>query len=245
MKLFFLSGLARSGSTLLSSILNQNPEIHAEGNSAVCQLINDVQISCVKNCKEQLLANKRLDTIKDLIQGIPESYYKNVSKKYVLDKCRSWAIEHNFKIIKKYLDENPKIIVMERNIIDIIKSFHRIYKNELILENMLTNEEPLLRSISGVIYAKENNQNNNFLIVKYEDLVNFPNETMIKIYKFLEIDYFHHDFQNIVNNFEEQDFIYNCQGLHKIRPKLEIIKNDIKLSKKIKNKCKELNKLFL
>jgi len=41
-----LSGLPRSGSTLLSAILSQNPLIHAEGNSAVCQLMWDMQMSC-------------------------------------------------------------------------------------------------------------------------------------------------------------------------------------------------------
>ena len=34
-----LSGLPRTGSTLLSAILSQNPLIHAEGNSAVSPLM--------------------------------------------------------------------------------------------------------------------------------------------------------------------------------------------------------------
>ena len=45
-KFIGLSGLPRSGATLLSAILDQNPEIHAEGSSAVCQLMWDVHKSC-------------------------------------------------------------------------------------------------------------------------------------------------------------------------------------------------------
>ena len=45
-----LSGLPRTGSTLLSAILYQNPKIHAEGNSGLCQLMWDLEVSCKHNC---------------------------------------------------------------------------------------------------------------------------------------------------------------------------------------------------
>ena len=54
----FLSGLPRTGSTLLSAILSQNPKIYSEGNSAVCQLMYDMQQSCIHKAKEQLIANQ-------------------------------------------------------------------------------------------------------------------------------------------------------------------------------------------
>ena len=65
----FLSGLPRTGSTLLSAILSQNPKIYSEGNSAVCQLMFDMQQSCINKAKEQLIANKRQEkTIIDMMQ---------------------------------------------------------------------------------------------------------------------------------------------------------------------------------
>ncbi len=39
-KLHFISGLPRSGSTLLSAIFNQNPEFHAAMSSPVASLMN-------------------------------------------------------------------------------------------------------------------------------------------------------------------------------------------------------------
>jgi hypothetical protein len=62
-KIIALSGLPRSGSTLLSSILSQNIDIHAEGNSAVCQLMWDMEVSCNTSGQEQIKANKREKTI--------------------------------------------------------------------------------------------------------------------------------------------------------------------------------------
>ena len=38
-KYFFLSGLPRAGNTLLSSILNQNPDLSVSANSFVCDIL--------------------------------------------------------------------------------------------------------------------------------------------------------------------------------------------------------------
>ena len=75
-----LSGLPRAGSTLLSAILSQNPLIHSEGNSAVCQLMWDMEKSLINNCGEQINANNRQSTVNDLISNIPYIYYKNNDK---------------------------------------------------------------------------------------------------------------------------------------------------------------------
>jgi sulfotransferase len=124
-----LSGLPRSGSTLLSAILSQNPKIHSEGNSAVCQLMWDMQQSCLNNCKEQLSANKREDTAKDLIKSIPEIYYNNIdeNEKIIVDKCRSWTIPENVNLLKEYVDKDIKIIVLERPILNIINSCSKLF----------------------------------------------------------------------------------------------------------------------
>jgi len=116
-----LSGLPRSGSTLLSAILSQNPKIHAEGNSAVCQLMWDMKQSCSNNCKEQLSANNRESNIKELIKSIPEIYYNNIdeNEKIIVDKCRSWSIPENVNLLKEYVDKDIKIIVLERPILNI------------------------------------------------------------------------------------------------------------------------------
>ena len=84
-----LSGLPRTGSTLLSSILSQNPEIHAEGNSAVCQLMWDMQQSVLNS--EQIKASNK-NVLDRLVKSIPSNYYANVTKPIVVDKCRSWSL---------------------------------------------------------------------------------------------------------------------------------------------------------
>ena len=188
-----LSGLPRSGSTLLSAILSQNPLIHAEGNSAVCQLMWDMQQSCLTTSKEQLLASGReKNTVHDLISQIPNIYYKNMKEKIVVDKCRSWTIPANIAMLEKYVDKHYKIIILERSITDIVKSFVKLYNANGIyddIENklLMPNSEPIMRSISGINWAKKHNKHGHFLFINYDDLIGNTEATIKKIYSILSV----------------------------------------------------------
>jgi sulfotransferase len=239
-----LSGLPRSGSTLLSSILSQNPDIHAEGNSAVCQLMWDMQQSCSGNAKEQLLANNKNHTAKDLITSIPSIYYKNVKASIIIDKCRSWTLPDNMNMFYNYLDSKPKVIVLERPIIDIVKSFVNLRKEnnwQGNLEEGLLDDwsEPIVRSLNGIKLAKENNKGE-FLFIQYDDLINNTRDTINSIYKFCELKPYKHDFTNIINKHPENDEVYGMLGQHDIRPTISKRKLNVTLSNEIIKKCKYL-----
>lgn len=245
-----LAGLPRSGSTLLSSILSQNSDIHAEGNSAVCQMMWDLDQSCDINCKEQLVANHRQQTQLDIISAIPYIYYKNVSKPIIIDKCRSWTLPANLFLMQRYITENIKIIVLERPIIEIVKSFVNLRKEnnwEGDLEKELLDEgsEPIVRSLSGVKWAKENNANNTFLFIQYNDLINNTKQTINKIYSFIDEPIFEHDFNNIINKHPEDDKVYDLIGQHDIRPTINKRQINIELSQETIDRCQKLEKLPL
>jgi sulfotransferase len=249
-KFIGLSGLPRSGSTLLSSILSQNPEIHAEGNSAVCQIMWDLEQSFNINCKEQLEATNRQQTQLDIISAIPHLYYKNIIKSIVIDKCRSWTLPANLFLMQKYINKNIKIIVLERPIIEIVKSFVSLRKEnnwEGDLEEGLLDEgsEPIVRSLYGVKWAKENNANNTFLFIQYNHLINNTKETVNKIYKFIDEPIFEHDLNNIINKHPENDKVYNMIGQHDIRPTINQRQINIELSQETINKCQKLEQLLL
>ena len=242
-----LSGLPRSGSTLLSALLSQNPKIHSEGNSAVCQLMWDLHQSSDKNCKEQITANNRQSTITSLISSIPEIYYNNINhnEKIIVDKCRSWTLGDNVELLKKYIDANIKIIVLERPIVEIVNSFVKLYnKNDkkIIAETYLTpKSEPIMRSLNGIINAKLNNKDNNFLFLCYKELVENPDETIRKIYDFCGWDYFPHDFNNIVPRYVENDEVYGLKGFHDVLPYIKLEKSEIILEQNIINHCNEID----
>ena len=238
-----LSGLPRSGSTLLSAILSQNPKIHAEGNSAVCQLMWDMQESYVKNCKEQINANNRQSTVTELISQIPQLYYKNIddNEKIVVDKCRSWTLPDNIELLKKYIDKNIKIIVLERPILEVVNSFNKLYnKNNISIdcnEILRINSEPIMRSLNGLLYSKNNNQDNTFLFITYNELVEKPEKTIKKIYAFCNWEHFEHEFNNIIPRYKENDDAYNLIGFHDVYPNIKPLKSTINLPKDVIDKC--------
>ena len=238
-----LSGLPRAGSTLLSAILSQNPLIHSEGNSAVCQLMWDTEKSLIHNCGEQINANNRQSTINDLISNIPYIYYKNNDKneKIVVDKCRSWTLRENIALLKKYIDSNIKIIILERPLLEVVNSFVKIYnKNNKIIdiERLLDyNTEPIMRSFEGIVNAKKNNQDNNFLFITYKELITDTQTTLKKIYDFCNWSYFEHNLKNIIPKYKENDTIYNLNGFHDVHTEITKPDYNINLPLNIIHQC--------
>ena len=240
---YFLSGLPRSGSTLLSCILDQNPNIHAEGNSGVCQLMWDTQASAMNN--QQLKANRRFFTGIDIVKSIPEIYYKDVTKNIVVDKCRSWTLPDNMRLIESYITTTPKVIVTIRKCSEVIASYIEIMQanghSDDMEKMMLTPmTEPLMRSYDGVMFAKKYNEGQ-FLFVDYDDLVDNTKETILKIYTHCGWDSYEHDFDNIVNNHPEDDEFYSLIGMHDVHSKIVRKDMDIQLSNETLDICAKLD----
>lgn len=215
-----LSGLPRSGSTLLSTILHQNPHIHAEGNSAVCQLMWDMLQSCEQNCNEQLIANNRFDTTYHLINQIPDIYYQNTTRQVVVDKCRSWTLPANQDLLRRFVTDTPRTIVLTRPIDEIVASFASLYKqngkefDECVL--LREDSEPLMRSLRGVEWAKQVNKGE-FLFITYKELVDNTDAVLDSVYGFIGIERFEHNLNNIVNMMPENDAVYGLIGMHDVR----------------------------
>lgn len=220
-----LSGLPRTGSTLLSAILSQNPEIHAEGNSAVCQLMWDAQQSCETTANEQLRANGRQADQDALVASIPAIYYRNVKSMHIVDKCRSWTLPDNIAMLRRYVTDDPKVIVLTRPIDEIVQSFVRLREangwsdpEAGLLDPM---SEPIMRSQFGVDHARATNSGE-FLFIEYADLIGDTAAVLDSIYTFCGFEPFTHDLDNIANKHPEDDTVYGLTGMHEVRPTIGV-----------------------
>lgn len=231
----FLGGLPRTGSTLLTSILSQNPAIHTEGNSALCQLMWDMKVSCENT--EQII--NRPDLPEKLISELPHIFYEGISSS-IVDKCRAWTLPANLELIDKYITKTPKIIVMTRPIVEIVKSyvFIRQMNGRKNPENGLLDDdsEPIMRSLEGVRYAKKINTGQ-FLFIEYQDLLDKTNDTLDKIYEFCGWDKFEHNLNAIENSVDKYDSKVNLIGLHDIRPTISKRDIDVELSPSLYKKA--------
>ena len=236
-----LSGLPRTGSTLLSSILSQNPNIHAEGNSAVCQLMWDMQQSAINS--EQMQASNK-DLINKLVKPIPHTYYSDIKKPIVVDKCRSWTLPANMQMLNRYFNNTPRVIVLVRPMVEVVASFMSLRKangwTDLEAGLLDDGSEPIMRSLAGVEWARKNN-NGEFLFVSYDELIDETQATLDRIYEHCGWKTFDHNLNEIVNTHKENDDVYGLIGQHNVRPQISRRTVDVELSDELVDKCNRLD----
>jgi hypothetical protein len=237
-KYYFLAGFPRSGNTLLSSILNQNPDIYSSPLSPVAEYMWVCHEAA--RVAENSRTNSYKDRTKNAISNIIKNYYQDVEKPIIFDRDKNWISPPNAMMIREYLDLNTKIIFTTRPIIEILASTIAIFKKDLVemmneseyiqdpdlpkndnLCDYLISEHGQVGRLYPALYSIDNLNDGNIHIVKYEDLLSSPQKTMNNIYDFLEIGHFNHNFTNIQKIDKDNDHeVGHPKDLHKIRRKL-------------------------
>jgi sulfotransferase len=240
------SGLPRTGSTLLTNILAQNPQIHAEGASLLCQLMWNVQETC-RNYPA-LAANNRVSTEADLLGAIPDIFYQRTDKPIVIDKCRTWVHPANVDMWTRNVHKDQKFVVMVRPIQDVVRSFVSLrlendWQGDLYSDILVPGSEPISRAAQAIFYAKQLPQDN-FLYVDYRDLTDRTLEVINIIYDFFGWRPFEHSLGKIEQLHREDDTAHGLLGMHDIREKISVRKIDIDLPPYVEAFCEELNQMI-
>jgi sulfotransferase len=235
-KLFFLSGLPRSGSTLLGSILSQHPKLQATPTSPLADLLCLIDESFSK-LDFQYTYDKESITY-NTYNSVLNNFYNHIEKPYVLDKHRGWS--RNIGSIEKFLHQTPKIIATNRKISEVLASYILLIQRNNEADNFvdahLRREGKLITTdnrieclwknyvcdpYESLVYGLQHNPQNIHL-VDYNELIQKPEKSIEKIYEFLEIESHSHDFSHILNTCaEDKDYAWGIDNLHKIRPKLQ------------------------
>lgn len=231
---YFMSGLPRSGSSLLSAILNQNPRFYCGPSSPIPSLILDIEKNLNNNELHKAFIKQNFQH--DIIKSLLTNYYAYDDFPVIIDKNRSWT--HRLDYLTKYFDiENPKVICTVRDLSEILASFisliHRNSQTNFIdkqLEKqripvsdftrcqLIASSGPLGRGYTGLQKAFNSGFKNYIHLVEYKDLVNNPKNTLKRIYNFLEEDYYEHTFDDIKNIHREDDgTIYGLSDMHHVR----------------------------
>ena len=240
-----MAGLPRSGSTMLSAILNQNPRFYSGPSSPVAATMLTLEQSL--NQDELFLAYPKIDFGKNLVASVIDQYYADTDKPVVFEKNRSWV--NRMEYITGYFGiEHPKVIFPVRDISEILTSFISMIRrnpgiiNErlnfidqsLVQQGVPINDENRCRliagpgilgqSFDGLKKALTEGHRANIHFVEYKDLVNKPKETMQKMYNFLGESYYNHDFKNLKNIHQENDAqIYGFQDMHAVRQNVKSV----------------------
>lgn len=230
-KYHFISGLPRSGSTMLSGVLIQNPDFQAGMSSPVSSIIN--------GCLEQIGAGSEFYSFFDdqrrisLCNAIFESYYELSDKKVIFDTSRMWTAKMH-QLVELF--DDFKVICLVRNPAWIMDSFEKIYRKNPFDYSKMFNPgtrmtvysrcESLVNGVLGMPLTalKEafyGEYSDRLLLVDYDLLAQFPKKSMQLIYDFLKIPYFEHDFDNVEFSQDEFDYSIGVKGLHTVKRKVE------------------------
>lgn len=240
-KLHLIAGLPRSGSTLLSSILKQNPSFSAGISDPLNEaLVNVVRAFSVPGVSTQCSEEQRIETLRGLIHA----YYSKDNRDVVFNTSRFWTSSLD---LMHLLEPNAKVICCVRDIPWILDSFEVLYKkNPTTYSYSMYGEPPQYailddvyrradRSMQNGVIARAMNSlkeglygshSNKILLVEYENLAKDPQKTLKTIYKFIEEPYFKHNFNDVEISYDEYDNAVQTKGLHTIRKKVEFVERN-------------------
>ena len=252
-QLFFLVAMPRSGNTLFASIINQNPNVVCTANSITLEIMKDLHLLKQTDVFQNYPDYKSLDNVLD---SVYDTYYKNWPQRIIIDRGPVMT-PGNFELIKKHYKRPFKVIVLLRDLMDVLASLMKWYtENPNAFPNRFnlnTDEEKLsaIMNENGVV-AKElkaikNSYNYSDIcyFVKYNDILNNPEQEFRKIYKFMGEPYFNHRFTNLqqinINGISYDDTIVG-NNMHKIKTEIKKEYNPYieKIPRRIKEKYEHI-----
>ena len=202
-----MAGLPRAGSTLLSSLLNQNPNLYSGPSSPVLGAMYTTHEHFLNN--ELYTGFPKPDSVNKIIGSLIDDWYYDVKEPIVIDKNRAWTARVPF--IEGYIQQEAKIIVPVRRVDEILTSIltmiHRnpfeegqprinfvdeyLVKNNLPIndenrcQHLLNPDGIVWESLNATKLGVEEGHSDKFLFVDYNELVEDPQRELNDIYEFL------------------------------------------------------------
>lgn len=233
-KFHFISGLPRSGSTLLAAILRQNPRFQAGMSSPVAGLFSGLvnQFSAGSEYGTVITQAQR----RRLLAGLFNSYYADqADKDIIFDTNRMWSAK-----LPAITDLYPqaKVIACVRNVAWVLDSFERLYRanpyentklfnNDSERDTVYSRVDTLAQRnrLVGFAWAalKEayySEHASSLLLVDYDLLAETPEKVLRLVYTFLDEPWFEHDFTAVQYDAPEFDQALGLDGLHRVRAKV-------------------------
>lgn len=253
-KMHFISGLPRSGSTLLSAILRQNPRFHAAMTSPMGPLFN----ACLNamGADNEFAVFFKEEQKRAILAGLFGNYYQDMTGSGVIfDTNRMWSSRLS---AVRQLYPDARVICCVRNPAWVMDSVERLVrKNAFDVSRMFSN--PAERSTvysradallnpnrmigfawSALKEAYYSADSDMMLLVDYDLLASRPGEVLPLIYQFIGEEPFDHDFENVEYEAEDFDQQMLAKGLHTVRGRVALKERQTILPPDLFKRCQDL-----
>lgn len=242
----FITGLPRSGSTLLTSILNQNPRFHSSITDPLASLVRGVIETSQDGpgMKVEVPVERR----KNIVRALFDGYYHGIDKEVIFNTNRAWTL-----LTGQVHDLWPKskFIVCVRDVNWVLDSFEVAHRRNPFTSNTVTGGvgstvyervDSLMdeKGIVGFPYigikqAITGPEQKQLFLMEYDQLCKQPEQMLKAIYAFIDEPYFKHDFNNVEASWDEYDAEIGID-LHKVHKKVEYKPRNFILPPDILNK---------
>ena len=235
----FISGLPRSGSTLLAGILRQNPRFQAGMTSPVGSMYMALESAMSRRNETAVFIND--EQRRFVLKGLFANYYDSIHQiRTVFDTNRAWCTKLP---ALGQLFPDAKVICCVRNIGWIMDSVERLVRRNAFELSGMFGFEP-----GGTVYTRVNRiassdglvgyaldglreaffgeDAHRLILVEYQALTRAPNKTMALLYEMLGEQAFDHDFENVDYQADDFDLALGARGLHTVRRRVEWIERE-------------------
>jgi len=246
-KIYFQSSMPRSGSTIFQNIIGQNPDFYVTPTSGMLELVFGARANFTtspefKAQDAQLMEQGFINFCKTGMEG----YFNGITdKKYVMDKSRGWGVYRPF--LESFYPD-PKVICLVRDLRSVVASYEKIYRKNPLkhdpirddatgrgtivhkrVDEWMATTNTIGRAVERIQETMRLGHDSKILFIRYEDLCLNPEFEMRRVYDFLGLPQFEHDFENIQQITKEDDEVYGLTSdLHTIRPSLSLNQPDFK-----------------
>ncbi len=238
-RLIYVTGLPRTGSTLLCQLLAHHPDIYCPGHSSpLCQTLMGLR----QHLSNDDFLRAQLDVEFDVVyqrlmnafRGFMAGWFAETDKGWVVDKNRSWL--HHIETVAQ-LDPNFRMVVCVRELGQIVGSVEAQHQKTILLDfpdqsasltrygraDKLLGEQGVvgapLRSLEALQDLPTDLQNRLYYLV-FEHLMQEPVQVMQGLYEWLSITPAKFDPQNLTVQPHESDSYYRFKFPHKTRPQI-------------------------
>jgi sulfotransferase len=243
-KIFYQSSFPRAGSTLLQNILAQNPAFYVTPTSGLLELVFGARLNYTNSpeFKAQDGATMKKAFLAFSRAGMQAYFEALTDKPYVVDKSRGWGVHYD--LLEMIHGEEPKIICMVRDLRAILSSLEKKFRQNpdkyrpvenhsnlsgtttLKRAHLSLQSAPVGLALDRLIEVHQRGWAKKILFLRFEDLTAQPAATLQKVYQYLGVPDYTHNFDKVLQVTEEDDKIFGVPGLHEIRPKVEPLQND-------------------